>query len=324
MKRRLVVIVVVLLGVASTAAAQNKKADALFKQGKTALAEKKYAEACTAFEQSFKLDPTIGTQLNIGLCYEEWGKLATAYRAYRDAQKKAEETDDDRAPRIAERADAIERNVPRLTVRSSTSGPVPKDLVVKVDGDELTALGEPLLVDPGDHLVTYQAGDGPERKLTVKLAKGESKEAKLDLPLDMKGPIEVDLQDDKDKDKDIVVEDDTSSVGRGRRIAGFVVGGAGVLSIGISSYLVLDARSDYNSAIAAHCNEARECDDVGLDETHSARTRANVGTALFALGLAALGGGAYLYFTAPKGIDEHAVIPIVSPDGAGVAVIRSF
>jgi tetratricopeptide (TPR) repeat protein len=322
--KQLVVVIVVVVGLASTASAQNKKADALFKQGKTALAEKKFAEACTAFEQSFKLDPTIGTQLNIGLCYEEWGKLATAYRAYRDAQKKAEETGDDRVARIKERADTIERNVPRLTVRSSTSGPVPKDLIVKVDDIELTALGEPLLVDPGDHVIRYQAGDGPERKLTVKLAKGESKEAKLDLPLDMKGPIEVDLQDDKDKNKEIVVEDDTSSVGRGRRIAGYVIGGAGVLSLGISSYLVLDARSDYKSAIEAHCNANRECDEIGLDETHSARTRANVGTALFVLGLAAVGGGAYLYFTAPKGIDEHAVVPVISPDGVGFAVSRRF
>ena len=53
--------------IASTALAGNKdKADSLFKQGKKLAAEKKYGEACPAFEQSMKLDPAIGTQLNIG------------------------------------------------------------------------------------------------------------------------------------------------------------------------------------------------------------------------------------------------------------------
>ena len=49
-----------------TARADNKdKADTLFKQGKKLMGEKKYAEACEAFEQAMKLDPGIGTQLNI-------------------------------------------------------------------------------------------------------------------------------------------------------------------------------------------------------------------------------------------------------------------
>ena len=87
--------------VASTALAGNKdKADALFKQGKKLAAEKKYAEACPAFEQSMKLDPAIGTQLNIAKCYEDWGLLGKALVAYRAAEKMAHDAKDDREPKI--------------------------------------------------------------------------------------------------------------------------------------------------------------------------------------------------------------------------------
>jgi outer membrane protein assembly factor BamD (BamD/ComL family) len=55
-----------IVALAATAHADNKdKADSLFKQGKKLMGEKRYADACESFEKSFKLDPVIGTQLNI-------------------------------------------------------------------------------------------------------------------------------------------------------------------------------------------------------------------------------------------------------------------
>ena len=54
------------------------------------MGEKRYADACAAFEKSNKLDPGIGTQLNIAKCYEEWGKIGRAFLAYRDAEKMAQ------------------------------------------------------------------------------------------------------------------------------------------------------------------------------------------------------------------------------------------
>src|SRR5438309_4348973 len=53
--------------------ADKKRADALFEDGRRYLATHEYALACTAFEQSQEADPAIGTQLNIALCYENWG-----------------------------------------------------------------------------------------------------------------------------------------------------------------------------------------------------------------------------------------------------------
>jgi outer membrane protein assembly factor BamD (BamD/ComL family) len=65
-----VLVVTVLALLAGTAAAQKDKerADALFKQGKKLMADRRYNEACQAFEESFKLDPGIGAELNVAKC----------------------------------------------------------------------------------------------------------------------------------------------------------------------------------------------------------------------------------------------------------------
>ena len=75
----------------ATATPQKQRADKLFDDGRRYLDNKEYALACTAFEQSQEADPAIGTQLNIALCYEQWGHYASAYRAYVDAEKLATE-----------------------------------------------------------------------------------------------------------------------------------------------------------------------------------------------------------------------------------------
>ena len=79
------------------ASPEKLRADKLFDDGRRYLAAKEYALACTAFEQSQASDPAIGTQLNIALCYEEWGKLASAYRAFLEAERLAKEKKDKRA-----------------------------------------------------------------------------------------------------------------------------------------------------------------------------------------------------------------------------------
>src|SRR5687767_9767942 len=61
---------------------EKQRADALFEDGRRYLEKKEYALACTAFEQSHAADPGIGTLANIALCYETWGKTASAYRWY--------------------------------------------------------------------------------------------------------------------------------------------------------------------------------------------------------------------------------------------------
>src|SRR5215475_13444461 len=115
MKHSITLAVLVALG--GQAVKDKDKADSLFKQGKKLMAEKRYAEACAAFEQSFKLDPGIGGELNIAKCYEEWGKVGRAYSAYQHAEQMAKETSDPREPKIHELVAGLESQVPKLTIK---------------------------------------------------------------------------------------------------------------------------------------------------------------------------------------------------------------
>ena len=92
--------IIVLCGVAH--ADKKEQADALFKQGKKYMEQKRFSDACESFEKSNKLDPAIGTQLNIAKCYEEWGKIGQAYLAYQAAEKQAAGAKDPREPKIHE------------------------------------------------------------------------------------------------------------------------------------------------------------------------------------------------------------------------------
>jgi hypothetical protein len=114
--------------------------------------------------------------------------------------------------------------------------------------------------------------------------------------------------------------------GRGRRIAGLVTAGVGVVAVGVGVGLALKARSDYNTAFDAHCDDTG-CDDLGYDQTHDARSRANVASIIVGIGGAALVTGVVVWLTAPSGPatpkrkKEHVWIRPVLTEGGGAVVI---
>jgi tetratricopeptide (TPR) repeat protein len=316
-----VIALVLLCSVASSVALgdDKSKADTLFKQGKKLMAEKKYSDACEAFEQSMKLDPGIGTQLNIAKCYEDWGKLARALHAYQAAERMAKDANDSRADKIDGLVTELDPQVPRLTIH------VPKGAAttgVTIDGAAVEDFSQPVLLDPGPHTLVYPTAEGRKKTKVVPVDRGGSSEVTIDLPVaehhDATPPPPPPT-------KPVVA---TADPGHTYKLAAYGVGGAGVAAIAVSSYLTLSARSKYNDALKAHCGGVTNgCDDVGLKQTHDARHQANIATVVFSVGLAAVGGGVALYMLAPKGKSvekpEDAalyVVPSVSTDGAGLVI----
>src|SRR5688572_11377058 len=59
-------------------------AESEFLRGRQLMSEKKVAEACDAFARSQHLDPQFGTQFNLAQCWEQLGKVASAWAAYRE------------------------------------------------------------------------------------------------------------------------------------------------------------------------------------------------------------------------------------------------
>jgi tetratricopeptide (TPR) repeat protein len=318
----------VLLALALVAAfssgARADKADTLFKKAKRLLAEKRYAEACQTFEDVVKLDPkAIGGLLNAGKCYEEWGRLARAYTWYEKALTTAAEAKDDREPKIKELLDELDMDVPRLTLKIPEGADLAILATLTLDGrpvDQAT-LGTETRVDPGLHVIEITIA-GKKKKKMAPVERGGSSEITVEIP---KAKAKADEPDEKP-----VVVVPPSDPGRGRRIAGIVLGSAGVVAIGVAGGLTLSARGKYQDAIDSHCGGSSSmCDQEGLDITHDARHRANIMTVVTLFGVAAVAGGVVLDLTAPEASaasDEHALYlaPQVSGDGAAAVLGGTF
>ena len=151
---------------------EQQLAQALFDDARRLIDAKRYAEACPKLAESQRLDPGGGTLLNLAICHEKEGKLATAKLDYEDALALA--TKDNRKDRqqiARERAAALEATIPRLSV---AVGPATETegLEVKLDGLVLrrAAWGVATTVDPGTHMIEASAPNRTTWSTSVALA----------------------------------------------------------------------------------------------------------------------------------------------------------
>jgi hypothetical protein len=307
----------------------TSRADQLFKNGKRLLAQKRYSEACRAFEDSDRIDPGIGAKLNVAKCYQEWGKLATAWRWFVDAETMATSARDPRAKKIHELVAAIEPSVPRLTVKAPAGADL-AGVLIRLDAVAFdpSGLGVEQRVDPGPHEVETTIA-GVRQVKVVPVERGGVAEVVLDIPTASRtrdSPVRTSrTRAPAGPPPDAVPAGEPArDPGRTRRLVSLGVAGAGVAAIGIAGLVTLGARGDYRDALAAHCRGATDmCDEQGLEITHSAAHRANIATVVTLGGLAAVAGGLIAYFTTPRvpRAGEHALYLAPSVRGGGGAVV---
>ena len=295
----------------------QKRADALFSQGQRFLKNKEYAVACAAFEQSHKLDPAIGTQLNLALCYEQWGHLAAAYQAFVDAAQMADVANDDRGPKALVRAQDLKPKLATLSLTISDDGlpaekPDPAAVIV-LDGKGLNKRAmRNMLVDAGPHQLEVRA---PGREPVTKrfaLIMGQREEFELDIP----APLQ--------RHENVRGAHSTT-----RLAVGWTLTGLGVVGAGAAGYLALAARGDYRAEFASNCNSATNaCNEAGYLATHDARGRANIASLVAGGGLALAVTGVVVLLTGrtSKVATGSAwyVVPQVGRDGGAMALGGSF
>jgi hypothetical protein len=99
-----------------------------------------------------------------------------------------------------------------------------------------------------------------------------------------------------------------------RRIAGIGLAAAGGLGLIVGSIFGLVAKSTYDRAWIECGSDPRGCTPQGVQDGSTAHSQATVSTASFVAGVLLAGGGAALYFTAPKA-NAVAVGPTFGVDG---------
>ena len=131
-----------------------------FRKGRDAVRHGDYAAAYKLFENSFDLDPTPGTMLNIADCEEHLGLLAEATNHFKVAAASMP-AHDERLPMIAQRVAALEPRVPRVlfpAVLGATSQTILLDGLPLLAGSEGAPFDKPILVNPGKHSARWVVG----------------------------------------------------------------------------------------------------------------------------------------------------------------------
>jgi tetratricopeptide (TPR) repeat protein len=321
--RWLSVLVMIALGagVAIADSATKKRADKLFEDGRKYLGNGEYSLACTAFEESQAVEPAVGTQLNIALCYEKWGKLAAAHGAYLEAERQARELKDKRSTVARNKADALEAKLGRLRVTLPDG--IDRYAIYLLDAKEIDAAKlADLLLDPGIHVIEVRVAGAPPSKNQITLKAGQRAKLELALPEKEKAKPPAAPAPIVEPPKPEPVKPVSVSTRSGTRLYGGIgLVTAGAITMGIASVIALDARSDYNAA-KERCPDAMCPSLADFEATRDARDRARTMTWVFAGGVAVAAIGTFLIVTSKrdKPRESISVTPIVSGSGAGIAI----
>jgi len=310
-------------GRASAQSADNKAiAEAAFELGRKLMDEGKPAEACPKFEESARLDPSVGALLNLALCNEELGRTATAWARYKEAASLARATGQTDRMQVAEEyAGKVAPKLShlRVTVTEKIAG-----LVVKRDGEVLgeALLGEPIPVDPGEHAIEASAPGHADYSTTVVVgAKADTQTVTVPALAKNAEPT----PEGPTKGPDTA----SPSGASGLRTAAFVTGGVGLVALGVGAVFGGLAMGDVGDADPL-C-PAKKCSAAGYDLIQSADDKALVSTIGFAVGGAALGAGVVLFLvsrppakTTETPAPRAFIVPTFARGAAGAALLGTF
>jgi hypothetical protein len=288
-------------------------AQALFDQAKKAMAAHDYAEACPKFKASLKLEEAIGTLLNLAVCYEKQGKLASAWSRFLEVEAEARARGQaDRARMGRERAAALAPKVSNLVLDVPSAARV-DGLEIRRDGIavEQAEWGAAIPADAGPHSIEASASGRKPWSQTVTVEDGATT-ARVTVP--ELAPLGADVA------AAAVVPDASGTMtasrgpvfvrestdgepapGHGLRVAAVVVGSAGVAGIGVGAVFGLLSLSKHNDATKACPPPGTTCPtSEGAGLWNDAYSLGNVSTVAFVAGGVALATGVVLWLVAPR------------------------
>ncbi len=299
--RVLVLIAGLVVGVTvAHAQAPSAEAEVLFREGKKLMTAGNYAEACTAFDGSYKKAPAVTTLVNLADCREKNGQLASAWGAFVEAARQTRGQGG--IENVArDRAAALESKLSYLVVA------VPDD--VRVDGLEVRrdgALLDPsewnrkMPIDGGRHVVEARAPAHEPWTTTVDVGV-TGDERSITVPAFRASPL--------------TARDAPAHGLTGRRkvaIGTWALGGA---ALDEALALELAARSSYDDAKAATTQPVRQ---AAYDTANDRRLYAGVA---LGVGVAAVAAGTWLWLTGGRAAPAEVDVDVaVSGSGGGVAV----
>jgi hypothetical protein len=266
---------------ATPAAAQPAKplpAERIFREGREAVTRGDMETACAKFAESVALVRAPGPMLNLADCEERKGRLVSAARLWKEGIDLLEPRDARRAP-AEERAIALDKRLPRITVR--VTPPVDR-AEIAIDGVALppAEASAPQPIDPGDHEVSAKAGERSGR-VKVSIAEGERKDVSVSLA-PVTGPTAP-----------------APATASPLRTAGFVAGGVGLLGLGAFGVTAALIQSE-RAVLKDECNAQKQCTPEGLQAVESGKVLTPINTAALIVGAVGVTAGITLILLSPS------------------------
>ncbi len=331
--------------VARPAVAQSEdaaSAQALFDEAKKTMEAGDLASACPKFAESQRLDPGIGTLTGLALCHEKQGKTASAWAEYLEVVTEAGRANQpERAKFAKQHAADLEPKLSKLTITVAPETAKLAGLAIKRDDNAVRAAtwGVALPVDPGTH--TVEATATGKQKWTSQVEVGAQTDSKsLAVPaLEEDTTANATPDSAPPKTDEGAAEKPASEDGGGKRIAGLVIGGVGVLGLAGGTIFGIEAISKSNQAKGV-CSPSL-CTGPGaaaaVATNNDAKSSALISDIGFGVGIAGLAVGAFLFFTAPNGQSPAAapqpaaaskntfrITPFVAREGGGAAFLATW
>jgi hypothetical protein len=289
---------------------QIEKADALFAEGKALLASN-LLQACAKFDESLHFNPAaIGTLLNVALCDEKLGRVASAVAKFSEARDRAKEQGLSEHVRAAEEHIlALEPSVPHVAITLTEQ--LPETTILIDDAIVARDAIANVAVDPGERIIVVSAPARLPYRTKLVFAQGEHKDLTI--------PVLA---------KSVTVKSSQRLIGQIVTITGGAVAGIGV---GIGLVARQRFRQEFtNGECTSDPSLGNRCTTEGLKQTKSARTLGTVGTWIGIGGLAAAAVGGFLWYTSlastsnDSGDPKLAVVPQVGADSLGVVALGRF
>ena len=154
---------------------QRAMAEALFFAGRSLMEAGRYAEACTKLAESYRLDRASGTLLNLAVCHEKEGKVASAWGEFRQAIPEAQSAArSDREELARTHAAALEQELSFVTFSVPAETLVPGlEIVRNGVAIQAAAWTTELPVDPGEVQVLLRAPGYTPTLQTLKIGRGQ-------------------------------------------------------------------------------------------------------------------------------------------------------
>lgn len=294
----------------------EQKADRLFREAEQRFDKGEVEAACNAWSDSLKLSPKLGTLLNLALCHETVGRVATAWSEFhRGAAWAAQNGQRDRQEFAHSHAFALEAKLPRIILQFSVERQVS---VIEIDGEPLPEpeWALPHYLDPGDHIIAVSAPGKKRKAIEIHVLPGGVSAQTVNIPTledDLSIPPQAPLRPPPPPPP----PKPNTTV----RTVGYGVAGAGVASLTIGAAFGVAAIGKRDD-IGPRCVQ-NVCTPDGASLRDDARTYATVSTVTFGIGIVATAVGGYLiatgkrYPAAPKS-------SWIAPGPGGVAVGGAF